>query len=264
MGLKDWIAKKKQSGQIRKFGFSFHGGSSDFIKLINMYDWEFTMIQYNYIDINCQAGIDGLRCAHEKNIPVIIMEPLRGGTLANPKRIPKKAMRIFEKTQYSPAQWAISWLFNHEEVTCVLSGMRNMFELNDNIAVATGEISPPPENFGIIDEVTAVFREQDSIPCTGCNYCLPCPVGVNIPGCFTSYNAKSVHDCVSNTGALISPTGMAGACIGCRKCEPLCPQAIPIVETLAKVKRKMEPFYLRAVYSLARKFTNRKAKEKKL
>jgi hypothetical protein len=276
MGLQDWVEKKKQSGQIRKFGFSFHGGPSDFIKIIDFCPersgqdrqclFDFVMIQYNYLDINCQAGIGGLRHAYSKGIPVIAMEPLRGGTLANPKRIPKKAMRLFEQTQYSPAQWAMSWLFAHREITCVLSGMRNMFELQDNLSVANGETAP--KGFGIIEQVTAIFREQNTIGCTGCNYCVfrpdggaICPVGVNIPGCFMAYNAKSIREYAMSTGAVISKAGMAGSCIKCGKCEPLCPQAIPIMESLAKVSKKMEPFWLKGVFSLARKFTNRKDKK---
>jgi len=265
MGLNDWVNKKKQSGEIREFGFSFHGSPNDFIKLIDCGTitqsrqclWDFVMIQYNYLDTHCQAGIDGLRYAHSKGIPVIVMEPLRGGTLANPKQIPKKAMKVFGSR--NPAELALKWLKNHEEISCILSGMRNKSDLESNLAAIDGEITE--EELEIIDEVTAIFREQNSINCTGCNYCLPCPVGVNIPGCFFAYNAKSLREYAMNTGALFSKS-TAAACVNCGKCEPKCPQAIAIGESLKKVKRRMEPFWIRWGFSLARKFTSKRRKKK--
>jgi hypothetical protein len=262
MGLRQWVEQKKQSGKIRRFGFSFHGSPTDFIKLIDAYPWEFTMIQYNYLDTHNQAGLAGLRHAHSRKIPVIAMEPLRGGQLAVTKRIPKKAMKLFGQSGFTPAQWAMSWLFNHEEITCVLSGMRNMHDLCDNIAVADGVIKP--EDFALIERVTAIFRENNTIDCTGCNYCMQnsdgeaiCPVGINIPGCFMAYNSKSITDYVMNTGAIISADSTARRCIKCRKCEPLCPQSIPISDTLRRVGRRMEPFWVRAFLRVARKFTNK-------
>jgi predicted aldo/keto reductase-like oxidoreductase len=261
IGLKEWISGKKESGAVRKFGFSYHGNAADFVRLVDCFDWDFCMIQYNYLDENNQAGKSGLKHAFSKNIPVIIMEPLKGGMLANPKQIPKKAMKVFEaNTAYNPAGWALKWLFNQEEVTCILSGMRNPDDLRQNIALAesTEPYCMTDSESDVIAEVTAAYNESNTIPCTGCNYCTPqCPVGVNIPGCFTAYNAKSFHQYMMNTGLMISKKGGASGCVGCRKCESHCPQGIGIAGELKKVSRKMEPFWIKAVTGVARKFTSR-------
>jgi predicted aldo/keto reductase-like oxidoreductase len=260
MGLDEWIEEKKQNGQIKHIGFSFHGKTGDFIKIIDNYEWEFCMLQYNYLDVTNQAGITGLKYAHTKGIPVIIMEPLRGGLLADQKKIPPKAMEIFKKADMSPAPSALKWIWNHEEVTCVLSGMKNASNFRDNLAAA--EASHPncmtPEELTVIDKVTAIFKEVHSIPCTGCNYCMPCPVGVNIPACFSTYNEKDRGQYMQCTGAITSKRGLASSCISCGKCESLCPQSIPIQESLKAVKKKMEPWWFKFVTGIARQFTKKK------
>ncbi|MCL2071836.1 MAG: aldo/keto reductase [Oscillospiraceae bacterium] len=261
MGLDKWISAKMQSGQIRRIGFSFHGKREDFVKLIDAYDWQFCMIQYNYLDVNNQAGATGLNYAHSKGIPVIIMEPLRGGLLADPRRIPPKAAEIFKNnSRFSAAQFALRWLWNHEEVSCVLSGMRTMSELEDNIAASTASYPGcmTQEDCALIERVSAAFKEVGSIACTGCDYCMPCPVGVNIPGCFAAYNSyctdKKRNQYILNTGVLRSKNGTARGCIDCGKCEPRCPQSIPIRESLKQVARTIEPFWFRIGMAVARKF----------
>ena len=274
-GLNRWLIQKKSQGQIRQIGFSFHGKQGDFVKLIDAcaagnpnapFIWDFTMIQYNYLDVNNQAGLTGLKHAYSQNIPVIIMEPLRGGLLANPKKLPKKAVKAlgdFPESR-SPAEWALRWLWNHEEVSCVLSGMRNMSDLDNNISLAEacfpGCMSD--RELGVIERVADVFNQLNVIPCTGCNYCMQnpdggalCPVGVNIPGCFTAYNSKSYKQYVQNNGALISKKGLASSCIKCGKCQPRCPQSIEIAKSLKIVSRKMEPWWFKLVMAIARKFT---------
>ena len=258
MGLLQWVENKRKSGAIRNFGFSFHGTRENFIKLINMHEWDFTMIQYNYLDVNTQAGLTGLQYAHSKNIPVIIMEPLRGGLLANPKQIPKKALELL---QPSPVEWALKWLWNHKEVSCVLSGMRNMSDLQSNITLADTSFPDcmSEQELSIIEQVTSVFAESHSIPCTGCNYCIPhCPVNVNIADCFMAFNAKSYSMYVQSNGMLTSKAGSASCCIGCGKCEPYCPQSIPIKDSLKIVSRKMEPWWFRLAMPIIRCFTGRK------
>ena len=270
LGFEKWICEKKESGAIKQFGFSFHGKQGDFIKLIDSYEWQFCMIQYNYLDVNNQAGVKGLKYAHSKNIPVIVMEPLRGGLLADPARIPPKAMGLFygmNSSNFTPAELALKWLWNHTEVSCVLSGMKNMAELDGNIAVAEksypGCMTAVESN--IIERATDIFNESNTIPCTGCDYCMPCPAGVNIPGCFAAYNAycsdkKTFNQYLLNTGALYSKRGTAGGCINCGACEPRCPQSIPIQKSLKSVRRKMEPFWFKLGMPIVRKFIKRKQK----
>lgn len=188
--VKEWIAKKKASGQIRQIGFSFHGQQDTFLKLLDAYDWDFVQIQYNYSDENFQAGTTGLKAASKKGIPVMIMEPLLGGRLAT--GLPERAVKRFkeEKKNISPAAWGLNWVWNHPEVTVVLSGMNEIEQLEDNITAANAAEanSLTEQEHQAIDDVRKIFKESYKIHCTGCHYCMPCPAGVNIPGCFSAYN----------------------------------------------------------------------------
>lgn len=190
LGIRDWIARKKQEGAIRQIGFSFHGNTEMFLKILNAYDWDFCQIQYNYMDENAQAGRKGLRAAAEKGIPVIIMEPLRGGRLV--ELLPEKARALMERhtPRRSPAEWALRWLWNQPEVTCVLSGMNSLEMVEENCRVASeskaGEFGPEEEAF--FEELRRIINEKMKVGCTGCGYCLPCPRGVDIPGIFRCYN----------------------------------------------------------------------------
>jgi len=186
-GIEDWIAKKKKVGQIRQIGFSYHGNHDEFMKLLEDYDWEACMIQYNYFDENFQAGVKGLRKA-TKAMPVFIMEPLLGGKLATD--LPKNAIKIFKKANpdLSPAGWALNWLWNQEEVTLLLSGMNSMAQLEENIGVARlAEVGMHGEReLEVYRQALEVIKQKYKVRCTGCNYCMPCPKGVNIPGCFST------------------------------------------------------------------------------
>ncbi len=190
LGIRDWIARKKQEGAIRQIGFSFHGNTEMFLKILNAYDWDFCQIQYNYMDENAQAGRKGLRAAAEKGIPVIIMEPLRGGRVV--ELLPEKARALMERhtPRRSPAEWALRWLWNQPEVTCVLSGMNSLEMVEENCRVASesraGEFGPEEEAF--FEELRRIINEKMKVGCTGCGYCLPCPRGVDIPDIFRCYN----------------------------------------------------------------------------
>jgi len=190
LGVEKWIKEKKESGQIRNIGFSFHGIYNEFINLLDTYDWDFCLIQYNYMNADYQAGTAGLKKAAEKGLSVFIMEPLLGGKLAT--RLPKKAVDIFNASNntLSPAAWALRWLWNQKEVTVVLSGMNDISQLEDNIKTAKDAVPDmlTPEEEKAIESVVKVFNSTNKIPCTGCNYCIPCPHNVNIPACFTAYN----------------------------------------------------------------------------
>ena len=261
LGVEKWIAEKKADGKIRQVGFSFHGLKDEFTKLIDAYDWEFCMIQYNYININYQAGRDGLKYAYSKDIPVFIMEPLLGGRLSND--LPPAALKMFEQNnpKASAASWALRWLWHHAEPAVVLSGMSNMAQLDENITLASA--SEPScmsdDELAVIDKVAEIFQTSYKIPCTGCNYCLPCPKGINIPDSFLSYNTSytisrfaGITQFATTSGGF-SPTFSLYDCIRCGKCEKECPQKIAIMERIIDVRKRMEPIWYRTAIKLARK-----------
>lgn len=262
LGVKEWIEAKKASGQIKQIGFSFHGKRDDFIKLVDLYDWDFCQIQYNYININYQAGETGLKYAAQKGLPVFIMEPLLGGRLAND--LPSDAVSVMKKADDSltPAGWALKWLWNQPEVTMLLSGMNEMSQLEENIALASASEAGMwgEREAQIIEQVVGIFNDSYKIPCTGCNYCMPCPQGINIPGCFASYNTSfamkkslGMNQYMLNTGAMSQTPAYASSCIQCGKCEKHCPQNIQIREMLKVVSKRMEPFWFKPGMAIARK-----------
>ena len=246
LGIVQWLAEKKASGQIRQVGFSYHGNSDMFCKLLDVYDWDFCQIQYNYLDENSQAGATGLHRAAEKGLPVIIMEPLRGGRLTN--TLPASAKKIIARTSLTPAQFAFRWLWDQKEVTCVLSGMNSLDMVKENLATAqvTNPGSLTPEDRGIYTKVVAAINENMKVGCTGCRYCMPCPKGVDIPGTFAAYNRmasdgywKALTEYFMITGVRKDYTG-PGNCIGCGKCEQHCPQHLPIRQELKNARKALE------------------------
>ncbi|MDD6035016.1 MAG: aldo/keto reductase [Lachnospiraceae bacterium] len=252
LGVEDWIREQKAKGAIRQIGFSYHGNSDMFCKLIDAYDWDFCMIQYNYLDENSQAGRRGLQYAAAKGIPVWIMEPLRGGRLVN--QLPEKAKKLFaeHESRRTPAEWAFRWLWNQPEVTCVLSGMNTVEMVRENTANADasrpGEFTEEDEE--LIRNVVAAINEKTKVGCTGCGYCMPCPKGVDIPGTFSAYNKcytdgkrKAVQEYLWCT-VLRKDATSASNCIGCGKCEAHCPQKIEIRKELANARKELEgPVY---------------------
>jgi len=260
MGIEQWIADKKASGQIKQIGFSYHGTCDDFLKVLDSYPWEFCMIQYNYYDENYQAGRKGLLAAEEKGLAVIIMEPLLGGTLAT--GLPKDAVDMFVKADpnLTPAQWAFRWLWNQSGVTVVLSGMSNTQMMEANIQSADNFQPLVDGDQAVYDDVVATLKKAYKINCTSCNYCLPCPKGINIPACFSAYNASYVHGYVkgmtlyaTGTGIITKKPNSPHNCNGCGKCEKVCPQYIPIRKQLKKVGRRMEPWPVRGVMAVVRR-----------
>ena len=242
-----WLEEKKREGLIRRVGFSFHGSSEMFIKLLHEYSWDFAQIQYNYVDENTQAGARGLKEAASMGIPVIIMEPLRGGRLVN--GIPEKAKEIIkENTGWSCAEFGLKWLWNQPEVTTVLSGMNSMEMVMENIRIAsdTEENSLTEDDKSTYEKVIAEIERKVRIRCTGCAYCMPCPAGVDIPGCFKTYNTSYIESYASGfreyfmCTAMKNERSMASLCKKCGKCESHCPQGIQIREELVKVKRRFE------------------------
>jgi len=264
MGIEEWIAKKKASGQIRQIGFSYHGTCDDFLKVLDSYDWDFCMIQYNYSDENYQAGRKGLLAAAEKGIPVMIMEPLLGGTLAT--GLPKPASEKFAKVnaELTPADWAFWWLWNQSEVTVTLSGMSSLPILESNLRSVDNFRPLTETELAVYADVVEVFRKSYKIPCTGCNYCLPCPKGISIPACLAAYNSsysrgyfKGMQLYLTSTGAIMNKPNSPRNCNQCGKCEKMCPQNIPIRKSLKKVARRFEPLPIRGIISIVRKFLAR-------
>lgn len=262
IGIEKWIEKKKESGQIRYIGFSYHGNTDGFLKILNAYDWDFCQIQYNYMDEDSQAGRKGLEAAGEKGIPVIIMEPLRGGKLVG--LLPDKAKKLIADSPsgYSSAEYALRWLWDQPYVTCVLSGMNSQKMVVENCRAARNATagSFTDEDHEMIRKIKKIISETEKVGCTGCRYCMPCPQGVDIPLTFLAYNRmafekkNSVRFEYLQTIGLSKTTSFASQCIGCGKCEKHCPQSIPIREKLKEADRALMPLPYKVGIKIARKF----------
>lgn len=252
LGILEWLEAKKKSGAIRQIGFSYHGNSDMFCKLVDAYAWDFCQIQYNYMDEHSQAGRKGLHYANEKGLPVVIMEPLRGGKLVN--RLPEEALKTFANysVKHTPAQWALRWLWNQPEVTCVLSGMNTEEMVQDNINTAStvtiGELGPKEEE--MLQRVVKAINGKMKVGCTGCGYCMPCPKNVDIPGTFAAYNRRYTESKFKGLveyfmcTALRKTSTAASNCVECGKCEQHCPQHIQIRKELKNAKKDLEkPIY---------------------
>ncbi|MDO4371782.1 MAG: aldo/keto reductase [Clostridia bacterium] len=260
LGIRDWIAAKKAAGQIRHIGFSYHGSTDMFLKVLNAYDWEFCQIQYNYMDEHSQAGRRGLTAAHEKGIPVIIMEPLRGGRLAN--KLPKSALDLIARNPrgYTAPEWSLRWLWDQEAVTCVLSGMNSIEMIDENLkSAATAHAgSFTDADFAFIRDLKAEISAKTRVGCTGCSYCMPCPHGVDIPGTFRCLNEIDIDGRFTalkeyyQTTAIRKKSACASMCVGCGRCERHCPQQLPIRDLLRQAAKELEP----PIYKIARKIVS--------
>ncbi len=265
LGIEKWIADRKADGSIRNIGFSYHGNTENFVNILNAYDWDFCQIQYNYLDENSQAGRMGLKAAGEKGVPVVIMEPLRGGKLVN---LPVRAKQVLlnSGTGYTPAELGLRWLWDQPEIMCVLSGMNSEEMVNENIRIASdaeaGSFTERDRN--IINQVKAIIKEKEKVGCTGCRYCMPCPQGVDIPGTFHNWNLMYIEgkknpvrfEYARNVGLNKEPA-FASQCIGCGKCEQHCPQHIRIREMLKKADKDLRPLPYKIGIAAARKFMSR-------
>ena len=261
MGIEEWIAQKKASGQIRNIGFSFHGNTAMFKKILDDYDWEFCLVQYNYLDKVSQAGEDGVKAAAAKGIPVMIMEPLRGGKLVGLLPDSAKKMIASNARGWSAAEWGFRWLYNQSEVTCVLSGMNSLEMVQENCRIASDAAAGhfTPEDFAFIDQIIAEIKRTEKVGCTGCAYCMPCPKGIDIPGLFRGWNLmyseskfSGMYDYFQTVG-LRKESAFSTACIECGKCEKHCPQNIPIRQMIKSAGREVSPWYMKAAITVARK-----------
>ncbi|HHX74173.1 MAG TPA: aldo/keto reductase [Firmicutes bacterium] len=228
-------------GRIKHLGFSFHDKLPVFKQILDSYDkWEFCQIQYNYMDIENQAGTEGLQYAAAKGLAVVIMEPLLGGKLANPPQEIAAVMREADPDR-TPADWALQWLWNQPEVSVVLSGMSTMQQVEENLASAarSGSNTLSVSELAVIDEVRRQYLAKTLIPCTACAYCIPCPQNVAIPNCFKLYNDGYMYGELNQPRhhyqIFVAEDARADNCVQCRICEEKCPQGIPISEWMPKV-----------------------------
>ena len=263
LGILQWLEEKKQAGAIRQVGFSYHGNSQMFCDLVDAYSWDFCQIQYNYMDEHSQAGRKGLHHAHAKGLPVIIMEPLRGGKLVN--LLPESAKKIMAEhtPKYTPAQWAFRWLWDQKEVMVVLSGMNTEQMVADNLQTASnvrvGQLTEADQD--MLQQVVQAINAKMKVGCTGCGYCMPCPKGVDIPGTFAAYNRiyseskfyglKEYFMCT----AFRKNVTEASKCIGCGKCEKHCPQGLPIRQHLKDAQKELETPVYRIAKRVAKRIT---------
>ena len=270
LGILEWIAAKKQSGAIRNIGFSYHGNTGPFLKILEDYDWDFCQIQYNYLDETTQAGVEGLRAAAAKGIPVIIMEPLRGGKLVNLLPAGAKKAIAAHPRGWTAAQWGLRWLYNQPEVTVVLSGMNSLEMVEENVKTAAeaGVGDFTESDFTLIDRIRQEIRKTEKVGCTGCRYCMPCPQGVDIPGAFRCYNAMYAETKSAGRFQYAQTVGMtrepafATQCIECGKCEKHCPQGIPIREKLKEADKALRPLPYKIGINVVRAFMVRKGSRK--
>lgn len=267
-GLLDFIEEKKSSGQIVNMGFSFHGSLDDFKMILDLYDWDVTLLQYNYFDDSMQAGIEGIRLAHSRNMSVIIMEPLKGGLLAG--RMPVEVQDLIDNsgTCRGNVDLAFSWIYDTSEVTCVLSGMNSMDMLKENIAIVNKheDCNLDEGEIRLIDDVKEVLHRLNKINCTGCNYCMPCPRQVNIPNIFKFYNDKfmfpenktfGIHNTFLNyTDSILGVTGSphdASLCVDCGLCVSKCPQRLDIPSLIRKVDSEYHGKLIRPLVPVIKK-----------
>lgn len=241
----DFLDAALKDGRIKYAGFSFHDDINTFKEIVDSYNWTFCQIQYNYMDENYQAGTEGLKYAADKGLAVVVMEPLRGGKLAQTP--PDEVQNIFDSSSIkrTPAEWGLSWIWNQPEVSIVLSGMSTMEQISQNLETAS--MVPPnslsAEDIDIINKVKTKYNELTKVKCTACEYCLPCPAGVAIPANFALYNDASIYKdtekYINRYNKEMPEKARASSCVECGQCEEACPQHLSIREHLKEVHRTL-------------------------
>lgn len=267
LGVREFLDRAQADGRIRNAGFSFHGLRSDFVRIVEAYPWCFCQVQYNYLDQQYQAGTEGVKYAASKGLGVIVMEPLRGGNLA--LRTPPPAIEAIwnrASVRRTPAQWALRWVWNHPEVTVVLSGMNDEAQIQENLRTADAALPQTltPEELALVEEVSRCYRQLMKVGCTGCAYCMPCPNEVMISMCFEEFNKLHMFATPADeakfryafrmSGELVDgPPGYASQCVRCGECLDKCPQHIPIPDMLEQVAAALEDSHMPERMAAARK-----------
>lgn len=265
LGIFDFMEEIKSNGKVKHMGFSFHGKKEDFMRICDEYDFDFAQVQFNILDKSFQAGIEGIEYAHEKGMGIIIMEPLRGGSLVG--KIPKEVQKIYDESpiKRSAADWALRWIWNHPAVTVVLSGMNDDVHINENIMIASNAL---PDNLteqelDIVERVRNTYHRLLQIGCTGCAYCMPCPAGIDIPGALKNLNnyhmfskseARMFHLMMAGVSTDDGKAHWTNKCIDCGKCEKACPQHLAIRQAFKQIQKDLERPTLKAVASVGRVF----------
>lgn len=243
VGITRFLDKAVLSGKVRHVGFSFHDNLDLFKQIADFYPWEFCQIQFNYLDEYFQAGIEGLNYASKKGMGVVGMEPLRGGKIA--KNLPAEVLKLFYESgmDYSPAKWAFRWVYSHNQLGTVLSGMNSLEEVAENCETASSVASEPysAKEYAVVEQVKSHFNERVVVGCTSCSYCMPCTSGVNIPGVFSYLNDFFMFGTESQRETtrrlyhnFIGDSAGPGQCTECGQCEDKCPQKIEIIQSLKK------------------------------
>ena len=254
----DFMDSIRASGQIRKMGFSFHGRKDDFIRIADAYDWDFAQVQFNMVDERFQAGIEGILHAHRKGMGVIVMEPLRGGSLVG--KIPAEVQKIYDTAEVkrAPVDWALRWVLNRPEVTLVLSGMNRDEHVRQNLQIVSDSLpgGMTAQEEQIVSRVRDKYNELLQVGCTACAYCMPCPGGIDIPAAFKNLNNYHMF---SKWGARIGHAMYLGVqtkdgrphwttdCTDCGKCEEKCPQNVPVRSAFKQVQTDLEGPLVKAI-----------------
>lgn len=269
LGVVDFLDSARADGRIVNAGFSFHGRLDDFKRIVDAYPWEFCQIQYNFLDEENQAGTEGLKYASSRDLGVVIMEPLRGGNLGLPEPPPDvDALWKRAAVARTPVEWALRWVWNHPEVTVVLSGMNEEAHIEENLAIAARALpnSLTKDELNLVEKATRKYKTLMKVGCTGCGYCMPCPSDVHIPGCFEVYNkmhmfgngeeAKFMY-AIRMSGILAGQIpAYASQCVQCGECLEKCPQEIEIPDFLEKVAGELEDADLEKRVAMGKKMLN--------
>ncbi|MGB9721630.1 MAG: aldo/keto reductase [bacterium] len=234
-----------KSGKIRYTGFSFHDEFPLFEEIVNAYPWSLCLIHLNYVDDDIQAGIKGLEYAYQKGLAVIIMEPLRGGKLA--RNVPDEVLKTISRSKFrqTPAEFAFRFLYNHPEVSCVLSGMSSIEQVKDNIEFASREHrnTLTYDELQLYKEVKDFYKSRTRVNCTGCNYCSECPQNIPISFIFELYNDAYMYNAFEESKSMykkfIKDERKADKCTECGQCEQRCPRGIEIVKELKNVHKSL-------------------------
>jgi predicted aldo/keto reductase-like oxidoreductase len=244
-GILELIKKWKSEGKIRHIGFSFHDDYQTFKEVLDIYNWDFCQIQFNYMDKDIQQGLQGYKDLVDRKIPIIVMEPLKGGRLAHFNE--KVENKLKEHNNDSMAKWAFRWVLSQKGVLTVLSGMNEMEQLVENIEIFSNFKAMSLNELEIIDKAAQTLNSLEVVGCTRCKYCMPCPAGVDIPGNFSIINEYSMYENKSNAqwsyNQLLLNKADASHCVSCRKCVSKCPQFIDIPNELIKVKEMMKEIF---------------------